>query len=137
MSTKPGAGQIAKAVPVASQYVLQEFIRQVVSPDAKLLVTDAHPAYASLQGYPQHQVINHNKGEYRKGDAHTNSIESVWALLKRQIIGIHHHISRKHLDRYVGEMTWRLNHRSMTAEERVNALFSAVEGRLTYKALIA
>jgi transposase-like protein len=128
---------VAKVVPVASQYVLQEFIRQVVSPDAKLLVTDAHPAYSTLTGYPQHEVVNHNKGEYRKGDAHTNSIESVWALLKRQIIGIHHWVSPKHLDRYVGEMTWRLNNRSMTAQDRFNALFSAVEGRITYKALIA
>lgn len=128
---------VAKAVPVASQYVLQKFVRETVSPDAKLLVTDAHAAYASLTGYPQHQVVNHNKGEWRKGNAHTNSIESVWALLKRQIIGIHHWISPKHLDRYVGEMTWRLNNRSMTAQERFNALFSGVEGRLTYKALIA
>jgi transposase-like protein len=128
---------VAKAVAVASQFVLQEFIRDVVSPDAKLLVTDAHPAYSTLTGYPQHEVINHNKGEYRRGDAHTNSIESVWALLKRQIIGIHHQVSAKHLDRYVGEMTWRLNRRSMTAQDRFNALFSDVEGRLTYRALIA
>ena len=128
---------IAKAIPVASQYVLQEFVRNVVSPKAELLATDAHPAYSSLTGYPQHQVVNHNKGEWRKGDAHTNSIESVWALLKRQIIGIHHWVSPKHLDRYVGEMTWRLNNRSMTAQERFNALFSTVEGRLTYAALIA
>lgn len=128
---------IAKAVPVASQYVLQKFVRETVSPDAKLLVTDAHAAYASLTGYPQHKIVNHNKGEWRKGNAHTNSIESIWALLKRQIIGIHHQVSRKHLDRYVGEMTWRLNNRSLSAQERFNALFSAVEGRLTYKALIA
>jgi hypothetical protein len=116
---------------------LQQFVRDVVSPKAELLATDAHSAYSSLTGYPQHQVVNHNKGEWRKGDAHTNSIESVWALLKRQIIGIHHWVSPKHLDRYVGEMTWRLNNRAMTAQERFNMLFSTVEGRLTYKALIA
>lgn len=128
---------VAKAVPVASQFVLQEFVRQVVAPNAKLLATDAHPAYSTLKGYPNHQVVNHNKGEWRKGNAHTNGIESVWALLKRQIIGIHHWVSPKHLDRYVGEMTWRLNNRSLTPQDRFNALFSLVEGRLTYKALIA
>jgi hypothetical protein len=100
-------------------------------------VTDAHPAYSTLQGFPQHRVVNHNKGEYRKGDAHTNSIESVWVLLKRQIIGIHHWVSLKHRDKYVDEMAWRLNGRTLTAEERVDALCSAAEKRLTYKALIA
>ncbi len=128
---------IAKVLPVASQFTIQQFVRDVVSPDAKLLATDSHPAYASLTGFPQHEIVNHAKGEYRKGDAHTNSIESVWALLKRQIIGIHHAVSPKHLDRYVGEMTWRLNNRALTAQERFNALFSAMEGRLTYAALIA
>ena len=132
-----GGKVVAKVVPVASQFVLQEFIRETVSPNAELLATDAHPAYSTLEGYPQHQVVNHNKGEWRKGDAHTNSIESVWALLKRQIVGTHHWISPKHLNKYVEEMTWRLNHRGMTPAERVNALFSTVEGRLTYKALIA
>jgi hypothetical protein len=69
--------------------------------------------------------------------AHTNSIESVWALLKRQIIGVHHWVSPKHLDRYVGEMTYRMNRRELGEGERVNDLLSQVEGRLTYKALIA
>ena len=82
-------------------------------------------------------MINHHKGEFKKGKSHTNSIESVWALLKRQIVGTHHWISARHLQKYVDEMTWRMSRRAMTAEERVNAIFSAVEGRLTYKALIA
>ena len=86
---------------------------------------------------PQHEMINHHVGEYVRGEAHTNTIESVWALLKRQIVGTHHWVSPKHLDQYVSEMTWRMNRRAMTGEERINALFADVEGRLTYKALIA
>jgi transposase-like protein len=128
---------VARVLDAASQPELQGFIHSVVSPKAELLVTDAHPAYATLEGYPQHQVVNHNKGEWRKGDAHTNSIESVWALLKRQIVGIHHWVSPKHFDRYVGEMSFRFNRRELTVTERMNALFGHVEGRLTYKALIA
>ena len=85
---------------------------------------------------PQHEMINHHIGEYVRGAAHTNTIESVWALLKRQIVGTHHWVSPKHLDQYVSEMTWRMNRREMSAQDRINALFSAVEGRLTYKALI-
>jgi transposase-like protein len=131
-----GGKVIARVLPVASQPELQGFIHDVVSPRAELLVTDAHPAYATLEGFPQHEIINHNKGKWRRGDAHTNSAESLWALLKRQITGTHHWLSAKHLQKYVDELAWRLNHRGMTAAERVNELFTEVEGRLTYKVLI-
>ncbi|MGP8266576.1 MAG: IS1595 family transposase [Beijerinckiaceae bacterium] len=115
----------------------EHFIKQVVSPSADLIVTDAHPAYAAMTDLPQHEMINHHIGEYVRGAAHTNTIESVWALLKRQIIGTHHWVSPKHLDQYVSEMTWRMNRRELSPQDRINALFAAVEGRLTYKALIA
>ncbi len=115
----------------------EHFIKEVISPSADLIVTDAHPAYAAMTDLPQHEMINHRIGEYVRGAAHTNTIESVWALLKRQIVGTHHWVSPKHLDQYVSEMTWRMNRREMSAQERINAFFSAVEGRLTYKALIA
>jgi hypothetical protein len=51
----------------------------------------------------------------RSGVIHTNSIKSVWALLKRQIYGIHHWVSVKHMDRYLSEATWRYNRRSLGA----------------------
>lgn len=133
-----GGNVVAKVVPTGiGKPNAQTFIDAVVSPDAELLVTDTGVAFRSIEGYPQHRLINHSKGEYRKGEIHTQSIESVWALLKRQINGTHHWVSPKHLQQYVSEMAWRLSRRAMTAEERVNALFTAVEGRLTYKALIA
>lgn len=128
---------VARVLPVASQPELQGFIHDVVSPGAELLVTDAHPAYSSLIGFPQHQIVNHNRGEYRRGNAHTNSIESMWALLKRQIFGIHHWVSPKHLARYVDELTWRYNRREMPDGIRVGDFLNYVNGRLTYKALIS
>ena len=77
-------------------------------------------------------------GEYvRKGFIHTNGIEGAWSLLKRQIYGIHHWVSGKHLSRYVSEMTWRYNRRSMGEGERLNALISGSDGRLRYEELIA
>ena len=68
---------------------------------------------------------------------HSNGIESVWALLKRQIIGIHHFVSAKHLGRYVDEMVWRYNRRDMDAPDRMNEIFAGVEGRLPWKVLTA
>jgi hypothetical protein len=128
---------ITKVLPVANKVTMHQFVREVVSPVAELLATDAHPVYQRLEGYPQHEIVNHQAGEYKRGEAHTNSIESVWALLKRQIVGTHHWVSPKHLERYVQEMTWRLNRRSMTPADRMNALFEYVAGPLPYKVLIS
>jgi IS1 family transposase len=117
---------------------LVEFVRHNVSPDADLVVTDNRPAYRNLGLEYPHVIVDHAHGEYAKGSAHTNTIESVWALLKRQIVGIHHWVSPKHLDRYVAEMTWRFNRRDMRTTNRMNDLFACVDGgKLSYKALIA
>ena len=140
---------VARVMNSHSSAEVQQFVRRNVSPSADLLATDEHLAYRSLGGYPNHQMVNHSAGEYVRYDhtfpggklhtrkVHTNSIESVWALLKRQIVGVHHYVSPKHLSQYVGEMTWRFNRRSLTVTDRMNDLFACVEGRLTYKALIA
>lgn len=56
-----------------------------------------------------HEIVNHGKGEYVRGDAHTNGIESVWAVLKRSIHGTWHHVRPKHLPRYINEASLRLN----------------------------
>lgn len=99
--------------------------------------TDEHVSYRSLKNTFDHDRVRHSGGEYVRGEVHTNSIESVWALLQRQIIGIHHWVSPKHLDRYVGEMTFRFNRREMPKGDRVNALLGQIEGPLPYKVLIA
>ena len=69
--------------------------------------------------------------------SHTNTIEWVWALLKRQIVGVHHWVSPKHLDRYVDRNELALNRRDLKVTPRMNDLFSCVEGRLPYRDLIA
>ena len=82
-------------------------------------------------------MVRHGAGEYVSGAFHTNSIEGFWSLLKRQIIGIHHFVSPKHLNAYVAESTWRFNLRSMGEGQRANALLADANGRLRYKDLIA
>ncbi|ASK87262.1 IS1595 family transposase [Sphingorhabdus sp. SMR4y] len=102
------------------------------------LMTDEHGAFNGLGSDYMHHRVVHSAGEYvRDYCIHTNGIESVWALFKRQIIGTHHWLSPKHLSKYLNEMTWRFNRREMEEGERVNSLLSQVDGRLTYKALIA
>ena len=132
-----GGDVVAKVVPTGiGKPNAQDFIDKVVSPDAELLVTDTGVAYRSIPGYPQHRLVNHSKREFVRGKVHTQTIESVWSMLKRQIVGTHHWVSEKHLQQYVSEMTWRMSRREMSPQERINTLFAHVEGRLTYKSLI-
>ncbi len=108
-----------------------------VAPGSNVM-TDEFAGYKGLQGTYNHHTTNHSAGEYVKHFYnHTNSIEGAWSLIKRQIYGIHHWVSEKHLDRYLAEMTWRFNRRELDEGPRVNALLAKSDGRLTYKALIA
>lgn len=117
---------------------VQGIIAEHVEPGSTIM-TDEHPSFVGLSGRYFHHAVNHSSGEYvRHFCIHTNGIESVWALLKRQIIGIHHWVSPKHLSRYLDEMTFRFNRREQEDGNRVNSLLALAEGRrLTYRALIA
>lgn len=85
----------------------------------------------------RHTAVNHSKGQYGDGgDGHTNSIEGVWALIKRQIYGIHHWVSAKHLDKYLDEATWRYNRRSVKDGDRIADFLKRIDGPITYKMLI-
>lgn len=118
-------------------HTVENVIRANVAKGSTIM-TDEHVSYRNLGMDYFHHAVNHSAGEYvRHFVIHTNGIESVWALLKRQIIGIHHWVSPKHLPRYVNEMAWRQNRKDMGEGARVNDMFGCVEGRLTYKALIA
>jgi hypothetical protein len=102
------------------------------------LMTDEDRSFVGMDGHFRVQAVNHSAGEYaRMGNwVHTNSMESVWALFKRKIIGIHHWVSDKHLQRYVDELAWAYNRRDMKPAPRMNTLFECVEGRPGYKVLI-
>lgn len=120
---------------------MSESIQRVVTDNVaagSTLVTDEHRAYKALSALYTHQTVKHATGEYVREGFHTNTIESVWALLKRQIIGIHHYVSPKHLQRYLDEMTFRQNRCDVSEGNRVNMLLAATSGkRLRHKELIA
>lgn len=123
--------------PSLSARNVQTVIRDNVKPGAALM-TDEHGSFVGLGNTYNHHRVNHSAGEYvRNYCLHTNGIESVWVLFKRQIVGTHHFLSPKHWNAYLGEMTWRFNLREVGEGDRVNALLAQTAGRLTYKALIA
>lgn len=123
--------------PNLSARNVQSAVRENVEAGS-LVLTDEHPSFRGLSRDYIHHTVNHSAGEYvRKFYIHTNGIESVWALFKRQIIGTHHFLSPKHMSRYLGEMTWRFNRREVDEGARVNMLLDQSAGRLRYKELIA
>ncbi|WP_425992972.1 IS1595 family transposase [Brevundimonas sp. TWP2-3-2] len=115
---------------------LQPIIRENVERGSKVY-TDEHAGYRGLGGRYTHRAVAHSKGEYVRKDTHTNTIESVWATVKRQYIGTHHFISAKHLDAYLNEIAFRMNRREMDKGQRHQALLSQIEGPMPWKVLTA
>jgi transposase-like protein len=105
------------------------------------LHTDEAPVYADMDGiFYRHDSINHGQRQYRRLNITTNGIESAFAVMKRGIIGVYHHISPKHTGRYMDEFAFRLNDGNVK-RHTLNRLDSFVDGmagkRLDYETLIA
>jgi transposase-like protein len=113
---------------------LKSAIRECVDKRATV-VTDEFGSYQGLgTEFARHNVINHGRKEYARGDVFTNTAESSFALIKRGITGIYHAVSKKHLHRYLGEFDFRWNTRKLNDGDRtVKAIQSAAGKRLTYK----
>jgi transposase-like protein len=127
-----------KAMPIANTKAgtLKAFVRDNTEAGATV-VTDQHAGYVGLEseGF-RHIRVNHSVGEYVRDMAHTNGIESFWALLKRGHYGIYHYMSPKHLHRYVNEFSFRQNTAQDGTMAFIEATISRMLGkRLTYKEL--
>ena len=134
-----GGKTVARSIPSVDRLTLWTEIQKTVE-KGSTLYTDALSSYRGItrKAY-RHESLNHAANEYVKGMAHTNGIESVWAVLKRGLEGTFHHVSTKHLDRYVNEFTFRLNEGNCAVDtaDRMQALFGAMPGKaMTYKGLI-
>ena len=104
-----------------------------------MLMTDEHASYRGIPEYAHH-VVNHSAKQFVDGMAHTNGIESVWAVLKRGFYGVYHSFSEKHLQRYVDEFAYRLNEGNCKVHilDRIDALLRRTVGkRITYATLTA
>ena len=100
--------------------------------------SDEAQCYKWMRQSYEHNLVAHSLGEYVREDVYTNSIEGVFSHFKRSIIGIYHHASDKHIDRYLGVFAWRWNRRTMKEGERMNKLLHSTQNRrLTYAELIA
>ena len=129
-------GQVkAQVVQDTTAATLQGFVTGGTNETA-IVYTDEARAY---MGMPRdHGVVKHSVGEYVRDMAHTNGIESFWALLKRGHDGIYHKISPKHLNRYVSEFSGRHNTRNMNTVDQMTELSKSMKGKhLTYLELVS
>jgi transposase-like protein len=117
---------------------LRPLLSAQIAKSARLMTDDARWYRPIGKEFASHEYVNHNAGEYSRGDVTTNTVESSFALLKRGLIGTFHSVSEAHLQRYATEFDFRWNHRvalGVNDVQRTTAILKGIEGkRLTYRA---
>ncbi|MDE2828243.1 MAG: IS1595 family transposase [Bacteroidota bacterium] len=117
----------AQVVPDTTAKTLTGFVYDASEEEAQIYTDDAR-AYQALKR-AAHATVKHSVGEYVSGMAHTNGIESFWALLKRGYYGTYHKMSTKHLQRYVNEFVGRHNARHLDTESQMEQTAKGLVGK--------
>lgn len=122
-------------IPDVSAKTLRPILEAQIDAASAVMSDDGGARVAAE--FPGHRSVNHSIGEYVRGEVHTNTIEGYFSILKRGITGTYHHVSQKHLKRYLGEFDFRYNERSALnvsdAERALKAVFGTVGKRVTYQ----
>ena len=125
----------AAVVPNTGARTLHGFVTSRTDESA-MVYTDESASYKNLPR--KRESVNHHVGQYVKDQAHTNGIESFWAMLKRGYKGTYHQMSAKHLDRYVAEFAGRHNARSQDTVVQMGRIVRGMHRRhLSLKRLVA
>ena len=107
-----GGKIVLKVIQARDRVTLHRFIQETTDDETEAYFTDEWAPYLGIADHnTRHETVNHSADEWVRDDVHTNTVEGVWSLLKRSIIGAYHHISVKHLDSYLDEVEWRFNNR--------------------------
>lgn len=122
--------------PGVTAATLRPILVEQLNSKTKLMTDDAGQ-YRNMNRDFQHEAVNHTAGEYVRGEAHTNTVESYFAVLKRGITGTYHHVSQQHLKRYLAEFDFRYNERAALevtdAERATKAVKGVIGKRVTYQ----
>ncbi len=116
---------------------LLPIVKANVAKETRVMTDDAGQYTRVGDHFAEHEVVQHSAGEYVRDDAHTNTVESFYAVFKRGMKGIYQHCGERHLHRYVAEFDFRHNNRvrlGANDEERAERTLKGVVGkRLTYR----
>jgi transposase-like protein len=127
-----------KVVRGRDRETLHGFIRENVAGEVQAIYTDEWEAYKGIADEDtEHETVKHRDKEWAQDGVHTNSIENVWSLLKRSIVGSYHQVSAKHLDAYLDELEFRFNNRENPYMFRDAMLKLVVAETLPYAKLIS
>lgn len=116
---------------------LAPIVRENLKREARLMTDEA--SYYTKVGseFAEHGVVHHGRGEYGRGETHTNTIEGYFSIFKRGMKGIYQHCGKQHLHRYLAEFDFRYNNRIKRGlDDRMRtkqALKGIVGKRLTYR----
>lgn len=124
-------------VPKLNQGDMRKVLRNNVAADTHLR-TDESTLYGTMRHtFASHEKVNHGKDEYVRGDAYTNTVEGVFSIFKRGMIGTYQHCGEQHLQRYLSEFDFRYSHRvklGFTDDMRGDKALEGIKGkRLTYR----
>ncbi len=102
-----------RLAPDAKSATVKAFLRNVIHDDAEAIYTDENRVYHGIADEnTRHETVNHSADEWVHGQVHTNTVESVWSLFDRSVIGAYHKLSVKHLPAYLDEAAFRWNNRT-------------------------
>lgn len=126
-------------VPNVTAQNLRPIVGRYVSAQSQLM-TDEHPIYTGIGwNFAGHGTIVHGKGEYVRGEVHTNTVKGYFSILKRGIFGTYQHVSEAHLKRYLAEFDFRYSHRAKLGVDdkaRADLALKGIKGkRLTYRTI--
>ncbi|MEE9247633.1 MAG: IS1595 family transposase [Dehalococcoidia bacterium] len=129
---------ILQVIQGRDRATLHEFIGTVTADETEAYFTDEWAPYQGIADTnTRHETVNHSIEEWVRGDAHTNTIEGVWSLLKRSIVGSYHKVSVKHLQAYLDELEWRFNNRDNPWLFRDTLIKLLHADNIEYKELVA
>lgn len=124
-------------VPKVNAKTLRPILTAQIDRKSSLMTDDAGQYRYIHRDFARHEALNHGIEEYVRGDAHTNTVESYFAILKRGITGTYHHVSQQHLKRYLAEFDFRYNERAKLditdADRAIRAVRGVVGKRVTYQ----
>ncbi|MFL5896062.1 MAG: IS1595 family transposase [Thermoleophilaceae bacterium] len=126
-----------RVVDDASRKTIHAFLKENVADEAKAIYTDSFRSYRGIaDADTRHEWVNHSADEWVRGDVHTNTVESAWSLFERAVMGSYHRLSKKHLQAYLDEFTFRFNNRENPFLFRDTLLALLVDEPLPYKKLV-
>lgn len=135
-SVQRGGPTRFKVVEDTKAETLQSEIVPNVKPGSTIN-TDEWIGYRGLDALYQHEVVRHKEGEYVRGSAYSNTIENRFSHFRRTLVGTYHQVSKKHLQRYADESSFRLSTFELEAGERFDLALEGLEGSLPYADLVS